>query len=555
MPNVSGVVSYNNAHLPSPGINIPNVPVALYNTVTGMGAVALTDVTGAYLFTNVPAGNYNIIESWGTSGVVSPIDFTASQTAMAQPPEVEPPLSALTFAPPALANALDAVTPNLIKIVVSGLDFTNQNFIDGPVGLKPLDFSGLLLTGPNLITKADNGTMGTFAPGTAVKTVVPIQPYPGVTPGFIYTSNIEPSDGLYNVMNTRNSIGFYPWWGVSDHTTGIETGRFMTVNGDNPGATIFEEKIPVTANADYILTAWVLNLIYGYPATVKPRLALEVLDANNNVIFYQSVNPIPVTDVPVWYQNGFKFNTDGNNSVTVKILSEGAAAEGNDYLIDDIEMFRATVEDLITVKKTATPDIIYAGTDVTFTAVVTNTSSITADNVIFKDILDPTLVFVPGSVTVDNIPNLAANPNAGFSLGNMPPATSHTVVFHATALPGASTVKNMATGTYNAITSATGDVVTQTVNSNVISLHRPLYNLSRPSIDIATSVALEQTALSHILNAEGEKIQAMLAIPAVTADNLLAVNESVNKMVDSTTLLESVLQQKLEIVKNQLVSC
>ncbi|MEG0073845.1 MAG: carboxypeptidase-like regulatory domain-containing protein [Clostridia bacterium] len=552
MPNVSGVVSYNGAHLAVLGTPMPGIPVGLYNTTTGMGAVAITDALGAYLFTNVPAGNYNIIESWGTSGVASPVNFTALQTPMAQPLEVEPPLSALTFIPPALADALDAVTPNLIKIVVAASDFTNQNFIDGPVGLKPLTLSGITLTGSNLITVADNGTMGTFAPGTASMTTNPVAPYPAVTPGFVYTTNTKPSDGQYTVMNTR--ISNNEWWGVSDHTTGIETGRFMLVNGANPGATIFQQTTAVSPNTDYMLTAWILNLLLlnGY---ALPKLALEVLDANGNQLFFQNVNPIPYTPIPVWYQNGFKFNTAGNSSITVKILSEGPAAEGNDYLIDDVQLFKAVVKDAITVKKSAAPDIVYNGTDVTFTVVVTNTATTTTNNVIFKDILDPTLVFVPGSVTVDNIPNLAANPNAGFSLGNMPPATSHTVVFHATALPGASTVKNMATGTYNAITSATGDVVTQTVNSNVISLHRPLYNLSRPSIDIATSVALEQTALSHILNAEGEKIQAMLAIPAVTADNLLAVNESVNKMVDSTTLLESVLQQKLEIVKNQLVSC
>ena len=47
--------------------------------------------------------------------------------------------------------------------------------------------------------------------------------------------------------------------------------------------------------------------------------------------------------------------------------------------------------------------------------------------------------------------------------------------------------------------------------------------------DIIASVALEQTALSHILNAEGEKIQKIVA-GAATADELLAVNKSVNSM-------------------------
>ena len=64
--------------------------------------------------------------------------------------------------------------------------------------------------------------------------------------------------------------------------------------------------------------------------------------------------------------------------------------------------------------------------------------------------------------------------------------------------------------------------------------------------DIIQSVALEQTALSHILNAEGEKIQMMLAIEA-DADKLLETNKSVESMVKSITNLEMVLQSKLSL--------
>ncbi|MEG0441059.1 MAG: CshA/CshB family fibrillar adhesin-related protein [Oscillospiraceae bacterium] len=67
--------------------------------------------------------------------------------------------------------------------------------------------------------------------------------------------------------------------------------------------------------------------------------------------------------------------------------------------------------------------------------------------------------------------------------------------------------------------------------------------------DLTTSVALEQTGLSHILNAEGEKLQATLSIPGVTPDQLLAVNKSVQDMTNSITKLEMVMQAKLETVK------
>ena len=69
--------------------------------------------------------------------------------------------------------------------------------------------------------------------------------------------------------------------------------------------------------------------------------------------------------------------------------------------------------------------------------------------------------------------------------------------------------------------------------------------------DIITSVALEQTALGHIINAEGEKIQKIVA-SAQTAEEMLAVNKSVESMLNSITKLEMVLQGKLELFKDCL---
>ena len=63
--------------------------------------------------------------------------------------------------------------------------------------------------------------------------------------------------------------------------------------------------------------------------------------------------------------------------------------------------------------------------------------------------------------------------------------------------------------------------------------------------DLIQSVALEETALSHILNAEGEKIQKMVALPDVTPEGLLATNKSVESMVNAVSRLEMILQSKL----------
>lgn len=65
--------------------------------------------------------------------------------------------------------------------------------------------------------------------------------------------------------------------------------------------------------------------------------------------------------------------------------------------------------------------------------------------------------------------------------------------------------------------------------------------------DIIESVALEQTGLSHIINAEGEKIQKVVA-SATTTEELIAVNESVESTINAITKLEMILQAKLKLV-------
>lgn len=71
--------------------------------------------------------------------------------------------------------------------------------------------------------------------------------------------------------------------------------------------------------------------------------------------------------------------------------------------------------------------------------------------------------------------------------------------------------------------------------------------------DIITSIALEETALSHILNAEGEKIQKFVADDSTaTYDEILEANESVRSMVGAITRLEVILQGKLELFSDSI---
>lgn len=59
---------------------------------------------------------------------------------------------------------------------------------------------------------------------------------------------------------------------------------------------------------------------------------------------------------------------------------------------------------------------------------------------------------------------------------------------------------------------------------------------------------MQQAALAHILNAEGEKLQRVLAYETIAAETILQTNKSVESMVDSVAQLETVLKQKLDLL-------
>jgi len=71
--------------------------------------------------------------------------------------------------------------------------------------------------------------------------------------------------------------------------------------------------------------------------------------------------------------------------------------------------------------------------------------------------------------------------------------------------------------------------------------------------DLIQSVALQETALSHMLNAEGKKMQAIIAMPDATLEDMMDMNESVNKLINAATRLEMMFLAKLEMFAGSYV--
>lgn len=81
--------------------------------------------------------------------------------------------------------------------------------------------------------------------------------------------------------------------------------------------------------------------------------------------------------------------------------------------------------------------------------------------------------------------------------------------------------------------------------------HRPC--LKETVIDLLESIALEEIALSHLVNAEAEKIQAFLhtikeSHSCHKGDDFIKFNESIGKIIDTVIMKEWILLKKLESV-------
>jgi len=71
----------------------------------------------------------------------------------------------------------------------------------------------------------------------------------------------------------------------------------------------------------------------------------------------------------------------------------------------------------------------------------------------------------------------------------------------------------------------------------------------QPANDLLESIALEETALSGILNELGNKLQKSIQL-ANNMDDLLEINKAVNKTITNVTQLEHILYAKLETISS-----
>lgn len=561
MANVSGALLYDNNRTNSatglPGIG--NVPMVLQDTVSGLRLAVLTATDGSFEFTNVPSGDYNLVEAYGDSGTISTTgNFTLEATVGVAPVAVTPPIS-WAPSPPSGATNLDCVTRNTMAVTVATANITNLHILNGPVQYTPIviDATVAVEWDNNLISAADAGSFGSFPPGTLGMTGADPNPYPGVNPGFTYVlpaaATANPSDGYYTIQNIANNISYQisgAWWRIADRTQGNETGRMMIVNGDNPGSIFFTDDVAVTPNTDYLFATNILNMI-KVSGRVSPQLGVIVTAPDGTVLYDKDLGQtIPVSfDQPQWFESGTIINSGEYTSLSVQFYSDGPSASGNDYAIDDVGFYPVDIT-LPPLAKTTSQSTALLGDTLTFTVSYTNNTSATMTNTTFTDPMPLGLSFVPGSVTINGSSSPTSDPTLGFALPDTAPGDTTTIAFEALAAsaPPTGVATNTAALAYEVYLIGESPTLCQLQSNPVDVAIAPVTPRDQAKTDIIQSVALQEAALAHIINAEGEKMQKIIALEGVTFSELMTLNKSVTQLLSTIARLEMILAGKLEMV-------
>lgn len=208
----------------------------------------------------------------------------------------------------------------------------------------------------------------------------------------------------------------------------------------------------------------------------------------------------------------------------------------------------------LVVKKVADKKISYVGDKVTYNISITNTGNVPANDIIINDPIPNGSIYVPGSLTV-NVPYSGSPATAITLTAPVAPGEIISISFQIqiVTIPNPNPINNIATVNYAyTVNPLDPNGVIDIAVSNIATTLVLKYNFSQEITDLIESIALEEAALAAIADAEGKKIQAMVSMNQITSQDLLCLNKSVADMLDSITILQSILKQKLNTVLCQI---
>lgn len=155
--------------------------------------------------------------------------------------------------------------------------------------------------------------------------------------------------------------------------------------------------------------------------------------------------------------------TNSQVSAAIRLTTNGDA-----YMLNTVGLQININSPNIQATKTVNKSVAAIGDILTYTVTIPNTGLLPANNVIFIDSLPNGTSFIPGTVTVDNVPQTNANPAAGISLGTINNSASRTITFQATvvSLPNQNPISNTANITFQYTPIAGGTTFNGLATSN-----------------------------------------------------------------------------------------
>ncbi|HIE8453667.1 TPA: beta strand repeat-containing protein [Bacillus cereus] len=155
--------------------------------------------------------------------------------------------------------------------------------------------------------------------------------------------------------------------------------------------------------------------------------------------------------------------TNSQVSAAIRLTTNGDA-----YMLNTVGLQININSPNIQATKSVNKSVAAIGDVLTYTVTIPNTGLLPANNVIFTDILPNGTSFIPGTVTVDNVPQTNANPAAGISLGTINNSASRTVTFQATVVsfPSQNPISNTANITFQYTPIAGGTTFNGLATSN-----------------------------------------------------------------------------------------